>query len=434
MKKLWYRILTVIFAAAFFTALLTVFRTGVGAAKLAGAKLSAAGQDGISILENTAKKMAVPPLPEGKREFTYEDFDHIFINGKRYDFPLKYNELPEEFSLRFYSSKKDIEAEKAGFERYNVTFYLYYNGLCWAWGSFHSDKNEYDPDNVVIENLVFLLAEKNELLPQVIIGGLDVYDTDAVAVDRVYGYGMEEYYCSSYYAEAADKEHEYSLFIHNDEVAVFDYFESGVTKKNRSFLLTKEEYYLRDNYSPETDNENALMEYKPVPEKNGGLQLALENLTLYENKIKLPCTVNSLLYSLKDAGAYIGDLDYDGYNRHSSRKNKYEPFVVSGQLNTDDGIFSTEFLITPGKSIGEGQVISISESGRYCNHIEIAGIDKENPSESDERYGVIYSGDEQKYMITDYEYNNVFIDDDGCIKVSYWGENLTAVGEDTFFY
>ncbi len=425
MKKLRYRMLTVILSAAFFFALLLLMRTGGGAAKLAGAKLSAFLRRGnISIAENTAEKMAVPPLPKGKREFTCEDFDHIFINGERYDFPLRYNELPKEFSLKLASLQKDKEAEKRGKVRYNFMYDLYYNDLHWATGISYSDNSEADPNNVVINIFIFIGTDKSKYLPQVIIGGLDVYDTDPVAVDRVYGYGMEDYYCSQYRIDAEDRNHIYIISLSNDSVGLFGYYDIYSENIIKNAALTKEEYYLPEDYSPEADKANSSLKYKPVPEKNGGLQLALENLTLYGKKIKLPCTVNSLLYTLKDTGAYIDELDYARY------QNEYDLFKVSGGLKTNYGDSGIDFLFAPGKGIGEGQVISISVSGKNSDNIEIPGIDKGDPSKSDERYGVTYNEDDKKYMITDYEYNNIFIWEYGDIEVSYWGENLTAVGED----
>lgn len=426
MKKLEFRILTVIIAAAFFSALVIIMRTGGGAAKLAGAKFSASLNSGnISIAEVAEEKMAVPPLPQEKREFTCEDFDHIFINGERYDFPLRYNELPEEFSLRFNGSKKDEAAEEKGIERYIFSFYLYYNDICWAFGNYYSDKNEYAPDNIVIEMLLFIGVYKNKFQPQVIIGGLDAYDTDAAAVDRVYGYGAEDYYCPNYNAEAADMKHEYILRMFDDKVGAFQYYDIDMNNGIQYVTLTKDEYCLPEDYSPEADEVNSSMEYVPVPENNDRLQLALENLTVYGNKVKLPCTVNALLYTLKDTGAYIEDMDHtaDYYS-------EYDLFKCAGKIDTDDGIFYIEFLITPGKGIGDARVIGISASGKSADDIEISGIDKNRPSMSDERYGLTYSEDAEKYILTDYEYNNVFIGYNGDIDISYWGENLTAVGED----
>ncbi len=427
MKKLEYRILTVILSAAFFIALPVIMRTGSGAAKLAGGKLSAFFSRGnISIAENTAEKMAVPPLPEGHREFTYKDLDHIFINGERYDFPLKYNELPEEFSLKLGDSKKDKYAEEKGIVRYDFSFYLYYNDLCWAWGYCYSDKNEYDPDNVEIDILMFISVEKNKYFPQVIVGGLDVYNTDPAAVDSAYGYGAEDYCCSSYCVKAADTKHEYLLRMLDDKVAVFGYYDA-TREESKSVTLTIDEYYLSEEYSPEADNENALMEYKPVPEKNGGLQLALENLTLYGKKIKLPCTVNSLLYSLKDTGAYISKLGYPDY------LTEYDLFSCTGEISTDNGSFYILFHFSPGQGIGDARVTGISASGKSAENIEISGIDKDDPLKSDERYGVIYSEEDEKYRLTDYEYNNVIISN-GDIEIYYWGENLTDARKDNSIY
>ncbi len=418
--------LTVILSAVFFSALLLVMRTGGGAAKLATAKMSASLNRGnIGIAEVAAEKMAVPPLPQEKREFTCEDFDHIFINGERYDFPLRYSDLPEEFSLSLYSSKKDEAAEKEGIERYNFTFNLYYNDLCWALGSYHSDKNEYDPNNVVIEALIFLGLDKNKYLPQVIIGGLDAYDTDPAAVDRVYGYGAEDYYCPNYNAEAADMKHEYVLRMFDDKVGAFQYYDIDMNNGIQFVTLTKEEYYLSEDYSPEADEVNNSMKYKPVPENNDKLQLALENLTVYGNKIKLPCTVNSLLYTLRDTGAYIEDMDYS-----ADYQSEYDLFKCAGKINTDDGIFCIDFLFAPGQSIGDARVIGISSAGISADHIKISGIDRDDPLNSDERYGVTYSEEDEIYMLTDYEFNNVSIGYKGMMKIYCWGENLTAVGED----
>ncbi len=424
MKKLRYRMLTVILSAMFFFALLLLMRTGSGAAKLAGAKFSASLNRGnIGIAEVAAEKMAVPPLPEEKREFTYEDFDHIFINGERYDFPLRYNELPEEFSLKFNSSQKYEAAEKEGIIRYGFTFSLYYNDICWALGSYYSDKNEYDPNNVVIKTLMFIGKDKNKYMPQVIIGGLDVFDTDPAAVDRVYGYGSEDYYCSRYIVKAAVKEHAYLLLMFDNKVADFGYYENEA-RDVKSVTLTKDEYYLPEDYSPEADEVNNSMEYMPVPENNDKLQLALENLTVYGNKVKLPCTVNSLLYTLRDTGAYIemdSTADYqDGYGL----------FKCSGEINTNDGIFYIEFLFAPGQSIGDARVIGISSTEIPADNIEISGIDRGEPLNSDERYGVTCNEEDKKYMLTDYEYNNVFIGYRGNMEIYCWGENLTAVGED----
>lgn len=430
MKKLRYRMLAVILSAAFFSALLLVMRTGSGAVKLVGAKFSASLNRGnISIAEVAAEKMAVPPLPNGRSEFTCEDLDHIFINGEQYDFPLRYNELPEEFSLSLYSAKKDEAAEKEGIERYFFFFDLYYNDLFWAFGGYYSDKNEYDPNNVVIETLMFAGVQKNKYLPQVIIGGLDAYDTDPAAVDRVYGIGAEDYYLPAYYAEAADMEHEYVLRVFDDKVSVFQYHDAGKNKGNQYVTLTKDEYCLPEDYSPEADEVNNSMEYVPVPEDNDKLQLALENLTVYGNKVKLPCTVNSLLYTLRDTGAYIEDMDHS-----ADYYSDYDLFKCAGKINTDDGIFYIEFLFAPGQGIGDARVIGISSSGKSANHIEISGIDNGDPSESDERYGMTYSEEDEKYRLTDYEYNNVVIWYNGDMNIYYWGENLTAVGEDTSIY
>lgn len=416
MKKIQFRLVQTILALVFFAGLIVIFRMGDGIQDFLVAKMTAnSNSDNICLQKYTTEKMEIPPLPDEHREYTYEDMD-IFINGKRYDFPLKYSELPDEFSASLMETDKNED-------QYEFIVNLHYNNLTWATGYCYSDTAEYDPDNIVLNTLSFLGKRKSEYLPQVIIGGQDVYNADPIAVDRAFGYGVDEYYSTRYHIDAEVEGYEYLLRFFDEQIAIVSYREKDPLKSDLSISLIGDEYYLPEDYSPEADTVNNSMEYVSIPEKNEEMKLALENLTLQGQKIKLPCTVNSLLYALKDSNAYI---EYS--KSYADDMEGYNILKCSANIITDNGDYEVGFLITPGQSVGDAQVIILSTRYPDSGDMEISGIDVFDPSQSDECYGLEYNETEEHYAITGYTYNNVIID--GKMKVYYWPDNTDLINED----
>ena len=417
MGKLKFRFLFSFLGIMIAAALIVTLRTGNGVKEMLGAKIAAqSNSKNITLIENKAEKMEIPPLPTENTEYTYEDMNHIYINGVKYDFPLKYNELPDEFTVKLEMIEPDEIAAKKGLERYSFMTSLYYNNVNWAYGIFSSDTDVYDENNVVIEILIFLGFENSNYMPQVVIGGVDVYDADPIAVDRAYGYNIKDYYCSLYNIEAADPNYEYIMRMFSDKVSLFGYYpNNGLDNESIEFIST--EYYLPEEYIIENDTINNELEYIPIPEKNEEFKYALDNLTIHDRKITLPCTVNALLYALRETGAHLEEIKYPTY------KEGYDVIKCEAYLITNTGRFPMEFLITPGNGIGDAQVLMLSAQGNYSQYMQIDGIDdSENGLELDYHY-------ELRKVLTPYEYNNIHTYGDD-LHVYYWGGNTTLFEEE----
>lgn len=417
MGKLKFRFLFSFLGIIIAAALIVTLRTGNGAKEVIEAQIAAQSNSGnIQIAEINIDKMEIPPLPTEYTEYTYEDMNHIYINGVKYDFPLKYNELPDEFTIKLEAIKPDDIAAEKGLERYSFMTSLYYNNINWAHGIFSSDTDVYDENNVVIEILTFFGFENSDYLPQVVIGGVDVYDADPIAVDRAYGYNIKDYYCSHYTVDAADPAYEYIMRMFSDKISLFGYY----PKSDSEYIgieLTTDKYYLPEDYRIEYDAVNNELEYTPIPEKNEEFKYALDNLTIHDRKITLPCTVNALLYALRETGAHLEEIKYPTY------KEGYDVIKCEAYLITNTGLFPMEFLITPGYGIGDAQVLMLSAQGNYSQYMQINGIDdSENGLDLDYHNEL---GD----ALTPYGYNNIYIYGDD-LYVYYWGGNTTIFEEE----
>lgn len=417
MGKLKFRFLFSFLGIMIAAALIVTLRTGNGVKEMLGAKIAAqSNSENITLIENKAEKMEIPPLPTENTEYTYEDMNHIYINGVKYDFPLKYNELPDEFTVKLEAIEPDEIAAEKGLERYSFMTSLYYNNINWAYGIFSSDTDVYDENNVVIEILTFFGFENSNYMPQVVIGGVDAYDADPIAVDRAYGYNIKDYYLSQYTIAAADPNYEYIMRMFSDKVSLFGYYpNNGLDVKSIEFIST--EYYLPEDYIIENDTINNELEYIPIPEKNEEFKYALDNLTIHDQKIILPCTVNALLYALRETGAHLEEIKYPTYQKD------YDVIKCEAYLITNTGRFPMEFLITPGNGIGDAQVLMLSAQGNYSQYMQIDGIDdSENGLELDYYY-------ELRKVLTPYEYNNIHTYGDD-LHVYYWGGNTTLFEEE----
>ncbi len=417
MGKLKFRFLFSFLGIIIAAALIVTLRTGNGAKEVIEAQIAAqSNSENIQIAEINIDKMEIPPLPTEYTEYTYEDMNHIYINGVKYDFPLKYSELPDEFDISLIKISPDEKAAEKGIERYNFMTALYYNNINWAYGLFSSDTATYDEDNVVIDIFTFLGFKKSDYLPQVVIGGVDVSNADPIAVDRAYGYNIKDYYCSHYTVDAADPAYEYIMRMFSDKIALFGYY----PKSDSEYIgieLTTDKYYLPEDYRIEYDAVNNELEYTPIPEKNEEFKSALDNLTIHDQKIMLPCTINALLYALRETGAHLEEIKYPKYQEG------YDVIKCEAYLITNTSRFPMEFLITPGKGIGDAQVLVLSARGNYSQYMKIDDIDDlENGPDLDYHSEL---GD----ALTPYEYNNIYIYGDD-LYVYYWGENTTIFEEE----
>lgn len=417
MSKLKFRFLFSFLGIIIAAALIVTLRTGNGAKEVIEAQIAAQSNSGnIQIAEININKMEIPPLPTEHTEYTYEDMNHIYINGIKYDFPLKYSELPDEFDISLIKISPDEKTAENGIKKYSFMTALYYNNISWACGFFSSDTDVYDKNNVVIDSFVFMGFDKSDYLPQVVIGGVDVSNADPIAVDRAYGYNIKDYYCSHYTVDAADPAYEYIMRMFSDKIALFGYY----PKSDSEYIgieLTTDKYYLPEDYRIEYDAVNNELEYTPIPEKNEEFKSALNNLTIHDQKITLPCTVNALLYALRGTGAHLEEIKYPKYQEG------YDVIKCEAKLITNTGLFPMEFLITPGKGIGDAQVSMISALGNYSQYMQINGIDdSENGLDLDYHNEL---GD----ALTPYGYNNIYIYGDD-LYVYYWGGNTTIFEEE----
>ena len=261
MSKFKFRLIFSFLGIIIAAALIVILRTGNGIKEILGAKATAqSNSEDIILIENKAAKMEIPPLPNEHTEYTYEDMNHIYINGIKYDFPLKYSELPDEFSIK-------LDSEKKGTKNMYYSSVLYYNNICWGNGLSSADNVTYNEDNVVIDKLLFAGNDKSEYLPQIVIGGIDAYDADLVALDRAYGYNSKDYYNQHYCVTAEDPNYRYHLSVLTDSVTLFGYYPNN-TEEYKSIAFTTREYYLPEDYCIEDDTVNNTLEYTPISEKN----------------------------------------------------------------------------------------------------------------------------------------------------------------------
>ena len=74
MGKLKFRFLFSFLGIMIAAALIVTLRTGNGVKEMLGAKIAAqSNSKNITLIENKAEKMEIPPLPTENTEYTYED-------------------------------------------------------------------------------------------------------------------------------------------------------------------------------------------------------------------------------------------------------------------------------------------------------------------------------------------------------------------------
>lgn len=124
--------------------------------------------------------------------------DSVVIDGTECSFPITLGDLSDDFGYTF--STVYISPEKD--DKYTGVLTLSYKGRFIASGTFTSDSLEVN-DSTIIDMLLFM-SKTNKYLPQIMVGGIDIYNADVREMNRVYGYDSDEYGYTNFYTESSN--------------------------------------------------------------------------------------------------------------------------------------------------------------------------------------------------------------------------------------
>jgi len=387
----------------------SILRSGEGMAMLVSARIaSAQNSDKIKnsgLQPYEYKKTEYPSTP---RTLTAEDLDSLVIDGKEIAFPIRLGDLPDEFSYSICYFSDSWEEEGI----YDCGITLRYNDAIIATASFENDMPIINDDTIL--TAINFLYDSNQYLPQIKIAGIDVYDADMREINRAYGYDSNEYGYSRLWADSKDGTYSMKINTLNEDNISSLFFKEKNTESenpyNREIKLYKDEIALPEGYAIENDTVNSEMEYIPLTEKNEEFLALMSSTSFGGDTFEMPCTLNALMSRLGKNARFITDS-------HVTFLGDYGVYKLCGDIKLDGDIkIYTTLLITPGKPIGEAQVIEVSftANDEYWEHLDLDG---ENP------YGLIQdANDDYRYYLTDMKYNNytIYVK---SITLSYWGEN-----------
>lgn len=408
MKNFGFCAISAVLVTVMFVSGLSILRSGEGAALMTSAK-AAASRNSKRIADSTLEPYSkeIITLPSESKELTADMLDSIIIDGKEYAFPIRMGDLSEEFG---YSIIGCVEDEEAG-TGYVGTLALIYKDVSVASAVFSSNTPGVD-DETVIGKLIFR-SDTNDYIPQITVGGIDVHNADIREVNRVYGYDSEEYGYLSFPVETDKGVYRIKLnksggiswlnFTDKDSLIYEKEFDRDIINYTDTIILP-------ENYSFEEDAANSAMEYVPLSEKNEEFT-EIMNRTFDGDPLHLPCTLNAMISKCGD------DAYFDYYNDSFSYIKEYGVYRTTGYIKFGDNKkVETVILITPGKPIGEAQVIEVAFHAS-SDFIESFDLEGENP------YGFCLDEDhEGTYYLTDLKYNNIKIEY-YYYTLSYWAEN-----------
>ena len=435
MNKFLFYLITTILMLIISVALAITLLTGNGTAmyikNYAASEKNSGNVADLELPVPTAKAK-LPYDPYSVRGLTEDTLNHIYIDGVRYDFPLHLNELPEELNWYYAGVHKN---EEKGLYNYGVM--LQYNGIPWAIGNYEHETDNYfaDSNDVAVTTLTFMLAEPNKHLPEILVGGFDIFNADFKQINKALGNDAAEYGYNTFYAPADNENASIILSLFSDPLNIItriQYAEEAPEKAMEHFEFYDEDpvIQLPDDYSIEADEINNSFEYISLPENDDEMRAALENVRIGDVKVTLPCTVNALMdtFNAKTSSAYYWET-FDEFNKLSILgKFKYN--------NEDVGFIA---IFEHGQTLGDAQVIYINSDILTLDNISVEYdeiIDERSGklvyddiytfTESEGNSSLYY--DSYHHYLTDYEYNNFYcritVDiDEGSI--SYWPENLT---------
>lgn len=415
-------------AAVIMTAAICFFgysvpRSGEGMAVMLKAKISAAANAGK--IKNTDYKIYEKKeisLSGEPRPLLYEDMTKITVDGKEYDFPIRVGDLPDEFEV-VLTSIAEVINESAGMYS-NITS-IFYNDVKVADGLYFTENKGGElNDDTVIVTLLFLGTYRNKYMPQTVFAGIDTSNADVHEVNRFLGTTSQEYDYLDFYAQSGDS----IILMALNGSGGFSRIHYIDKKLQPDFNLSRriniyeyeDGYYPPEGYSIGNDAVNSAMQYTPLPENNDALKHALDNLYINDKKITLPCTVNALLNTL-------GEDTFCEIDSFSSFNEEFGVYMYMGNIKTENDELRVEFIFPPDGVIGEAQVIKIE--GGNSIRIEGISIDENRAAQADDIYGINYDENFNRYLLTDYEYNNIILDPGkysymfNKTEILYWGEN-----------
>lgn len=408
MKNFGFCAISAVLMTVIFVSGLSILRSGEGAALMTSAKTAASRNSkkiSDSALEPYSKENVT--LPSEPTELTADMLDSVVIDGREYAFPIRMGDLSEEFGY----SVMDCAADEVAGTGYAGILTLNYKDVSVSSACFESDTPDID-DDTVINKLIFC-SDTNDYIPQITVGGIDVHNADIREVNRVYGYDSEEYGYLSFPAE--NDKGVYRIKLNKSGRITWLSFtdkDSLIYEKefDRDIMNYTDTVILPENYSFEEDAANSEMVYTPLPEKNEEFTRIMKR-AFNDDPLQLPCTLNAMISKCSD------DAYFDYLNDSFSYIKEYGVYRTRGYIKFGDNKkVETVVLITPGKPIGEAQVIEVAFHAS-SDFIESFDIEGENP------YGFCLDEDhEGTYYLTDLMYNNIKIEY-YYFTMSYWAEN-----------
>lgn len=409
MKNFGFCAISAVLMTVIFVSGLTILRSGEGIALMTSVR-SAASRNSKKISDSTLETYSKEkiPLPNEPTELTADMLDSIIIDGMEYAFPIRMGELSEEFSYSVTGCSADEETG-AG---YVGTLTLNYKVVSIASAFFESSTPGVDDDTVIFALNFF--GDTNDYIPQMIVGGIDVHNADIREINRVYGYDSEEYGYRSFPAENDKGVYTLKLsksggifqlrYLDKDSDIIEDIYD-------RNIMNYTETAALPDNYSFEEDTVNSEMEYIPLPEKNEEFLEIMKSIEIGGEPLRLPCTLNALMSRCGE------DAYFDYFNDNFNYWSEYGAYTITGYIKFGGMQLFVKILVTPGRPIGDSQVIELSSSSAkdFIDGLDIEGKNSFGFS--------VNELDDERYDLTHMQYNNVSVKKKE-FTISYWGENM----------
>ncbi len=436
MKKYIYRIAVILLMGLLTVGLYLSTSESTGLrnylSKMNSAKKNASKSDykEVRVLPSTKKaELSYDPYAED-RVLTGEDFNHIWLAGERYEFPLCLDDLPDGFSWELNEELKYV----------GVT--LRYNGIAWAHAlrriTSEDRESVYEKflEDKIIDTLQFTYNEEDrEFLPEILVAGYPINEFDSVVVGKALGYHTGALAYWGYVIPLADGEGFYSVSCLDEKGlrAISYSTESG--ERGNNFYLTGEKETLPEEYLPEEDLLNQSFECPKLPEHESKMQLALENLRVNGKKLQLPCTVEHLMYTLG-----IEEVSYTslkgGYILEEEGGVNERVTFVCGELSVGERELFFRAIPSQGEDRGRLVVVSLGET--------VLDVDLEKDDQPlltfenlqiDYETGEVTSAEAYEWkgiQLTQYDWNNVIIErtEGGTVTdIRYWPWNIASWGD-----
>ena len=308
--------------------------------------------------------MRTEPVPIAGEELSY-----FYLDGIRFDFPCTIADLQEHFEMSQYLSTYNKKISK-----FIGMKLLLKNGVGTYRIRYIADSMDSPPEECIVTSVGGQVGYSQKYSPQLVIAGIDVYNTSDEEYLRLAGLDENEYLITENIIYPCG----------NGNYIVFNFFNKGLTyyESDDTFAYTysedletqfphliKTELRLPENYDPDTvpESKEELIEfvrsfyadddkYSPNYKSNRFIQKTLDNacFTAYEFLALTGEEFNAEYYEITEL-TRITKLDLtDGYNTIYTG---YLKVIVKCYVEGEGRPYTIEMVLKPGDPLGNGLII-----------------------------------------------------------------------------